>query len=354
MLPVKLDLDPGEGDSPDSFFPSFRPAVAELTNRGNGKVCFMKTKTSTTRNLVSHAPLRLAFLLVPLAFAGFALSSTAWAGDGRSENWRQAAFDPAHTAFNRGETILSPANVGNLTQAWASPVGTFTLFASPVVCGGKVFIGGDDGHMYALDATTGATVWVGPTQASFFVDSAAVGHRLVFANSIYSTLLAYDAETGAIAWTSNLTDVRASPTLSNGTLYVASNDGTLTALDAETGTPLWSRQGGCCVYDQAPAVDGGRVFQMRTDHTLTGYDARTGRQLWSTSAFSVGTLAASGGVLFFNEYPNVIALDEATGTQLWASPVLALQPDGAPAVANGLVFVTTTSLMALDAATGAV
>src|SRR5262249_31179267 len=40
-------------------------------------------------------------------------------GEGRSANWRQAAFDPAHTAFNRVETILSPANVGNLTLAWA-------------------------------------------------------------------------------------------------------------------------------------------------------------------------------------------------------------------------------------------
>jgi outer membrane protein assembly factor BamB len=279
------------------------------------------------------------------------------AGEGRSANWRQAAFDPAHTAFNRVETILSPANVGNLTQAWAVPVGTQTLFASPVVSGGKVFIGGSvglEGHMYAFDEASGATLWVGPAQESFFVDSAAVGHRLVFANSIFSTLLAYDAETGAIAWTSNLTDVRASPTLSNGTLYVASFDGTLTALDAQTGTPLWSAQGGCCVFDQAPAVDGDRVFQIRTDHTLTAYNARTGRQLWSTPAFSVGTLAASGGVLFFTEFPNVVAMDEATGTQLWASAVLTFAPDGAPAVANGLVFVTTSTLLALDAATGAV
>ena len=281
------------------------------------------------------------------------------ASERRSANWRQAAFDPAHTAFNRVETILNPSNVGHLTQAWAAPVGTLTLSASPVVSGGKVFIGGSvglEGHMYAFDAATGATLWVGPAQASFFVDSAASAHGLVFANSIYSTLLAYDAETGAIAWTSNLTDVRASPTLSNRTLYVASFDGTLTALDAETGTPLWSAEGGCCVFDQAPAVDGGRVFQIRTDHTLTAYNARTGSQLWSRPAFSVGTLAASGGVLFFTEFPNVVAVDEATGTQLWASGVLSGSPTvAAPAVANGRVFVTTLSdLFALDAATGAV
>ena len=277
----------------------------------------------------------------------------------RSANWRQAAFDPAHTAFNRVETILGPSNVGHLTLAWAAPVGTLNLFASPVVSGGKVFIGGSvglEGHMYAFDAATGATLWVGPPQASFFVDSAASAHGLVFANSIYSTLLAYDAETGAIAWTSDLTDVRASPTLSNRTLYVASSDGTLTALDAETGTSLWSAEGGCCVFDQAPAVDGGRVFQIRTNHTLTAYNARTGSQIWSAPAFSVGTLAASGGVLFFTDFPNVVAVDEATGIQLWASGVLSGFPTvAAPAVANGRVFVTTlASLFALDAATGAV
>src|SRR5437773_6775142 len=53
------------------------------------------------------------------------------AGEGGSANWRQAAFDPAHTAFNRVETILSPSNVGHLAQAWAAPVGTLNLFASP-------------------------------------------------------------------------------------------------------------------------------------------------------------------------------------------------------------------------------
>src|SRR5207247_4751549 len=52
------------------------------------------------------------------------------AGEGRSANWRQAAFDPAHTAFNRVETILSPSNVKNFTQAWAAPVGTLTLYVS--------------------------------------------------------------------------------------------------------------------------------------------------------------------------------------------------------------------------------
>lgn len=170
---------------------------------------------------------------------------------------------------------------------------------------------------------------------------------------MYQPLFAYDAETGRFVWTA-LSDVRASPTFADGVLYVASFDGTLYALDPQTGVPIWSASGGCCVYDQAPVVDGGKVFQMRTDHTLTAYDATNGTQLWSTAAFAVGTLAAAHGMLFFNDYPNVVALDEASGTQVWAAPVLTAATTGAPAVANGLVFVTQSSLMALNANTGEV
>ena len=36
--------------------------------------------------------------------------------------WRQAAFNSAHTAHNRFERVLSPSNVSQLTQAWAVPV----------------------------------------------------------------------------------------------------------------------------------------------------------------------------------------------------------------------------------------
>jgi glucose dehydrogenase len=93
-------------------------------------------------------------------------------------NWHQAAFDSAHTAHNRLETVLTPSNVGQLTQVWASQVGTGALYASPVVARGKVFIGSGDGRMYAFDAATGATLWIGEQQDLFFVDSAAAGHDL--------------------------------------------------------------------------------------------------------------------------------------------------------------------------------
>jgi outer membrane protein assembly factor BamB len=298
----------------------------------------------------------LSFLAVSFVAAGD-LPKTLGSGGSTSPtttgDWVQAGFDSAHSGFNRFETQLNRGNVGNLTQLWAAQVGVGLLYASPVVCNGRVYIGSGDGRMYAFDAATGATLWVGPQQSLFFVDSAAASRGLVFASSLYSTFLAYKADTGEIAWTSELRDVRASPTLHGRTLYVGSFDGRLAALDAETGAPKWSTNAECCIFDQAPVVDGGRVFQMRTDDTLTAYDAQSGEQLWSKSEFSVGTLAAARAMVFFNYYPNVVALDAATGAELWTAPLGAASAS-APAVANKAVFVTTSNLRALDVATGAV
>ncbi len=298
--------------------------------------------------------LLLSFLAVSFVAAGD-LPKTLGSGGSKSPtatgDWVQAGFDSAHSGFNRFETQINRGNVGTLTQLWASQVGGGLLYASPVVCNGRVYIGSGDGRMYAFDAATGATLWVGPQQSLFFLDSAAASHGLVFASSLYSTFLAYKADTGEIAWTSQLRDVRASPTLHGRTLYVGSFDGRLAALDAETGAPKWSTNAECCIFDQAPVVDGGRVFQMRTDDTLTAYDAQSGEQLWSKPAFATGTQAAAYGMVFFTDFPNVVALDAATGEEVWRALGAG---SAAPVVANRHVFVIQATLMALDAATGAV
>ena len=91
---------------------------------------------------------------------------------------------------------------------------------------------------------------------------------------------------------------------------------------------------------------------MRDEGTLTAYDAVSGEQLWQIDAFSVGTLAAGSGMLFYSYFPDVVALDQATGAEVWRAPVGSARA-GSPAVANGMVFVTQSSLWALDAVTGA-
>lgn len=88
-----------------------------------------------------------------------------------------------HNALRSGtQAVMSPLAdpylVKKLEVVWRFPatgsVGPFR--ASPVVRGGRVFVGSSDGHLYALDGATGALAWTyppsGPALTSQFVSNA--------------------------------------------------------------------------------------------------------------------------------------------------------------------------------------
>jgi len=321
---------------------------------------------NTTRAAVSIVSLFvLSLLAVSLAAEADVpntLESDDSTGPTRAGDWVQEGFDPGHTSFNRLETELSPENVGNLVKLWESSVGGGLPFCGPVVRDGKVYIGSGaagDGRMYAFDAATGATLWVGESQAPlFFSATAAVGHGLVFANAFNSPFLAYDAETGEIAWNSGLGGIKAAPTLQGRRLYLFGADDLVHALDPETGTEIWSQNPGGPNTGQAPVVLNGRVFQSACVRGgLTAYDAQTGEILWHKNACSGAGVVATQGRLFFRGTfeggsDSVIALDAATGELIWETPTLPGSTSAVPAVAYGMVFVTFVDLIALDARTG--
>src|SRR6516162_306457 len=62
---------------PTASFPSFRPTIAELTRRGNRKVCFMKAKTSPATNSMDRSPLQRGFLVTALALTCLAVGPQA-------------------------------------------------------------------------------------------------------------------------------------------------------------------------------------------------------------------------------------------------------------------------------------
>src|SRR5438105_12180650 len=73
-------------------------------------------------------------------------------------NWSQFGYDQAHSRTNPYENVLSRTNVSRLTLDWSSPTGG-VIGSSPAVANGVVYIGSDDGKMYALDAKTGTRLW---------------------------------------------------------------------------------------------------------------------------------------------------------------------------------------------------
>src|SRR6266550_4066649 len=83
-------------------------------------------------------------------------------------NWSTWGYDDQRTGFNPAETTLTTANVGTLTTKWSFTLGQPTigqpLYAEGVTISGTptnvLYVISEDGKLYALNADTGAQIWV--------------------------------------------------------------------------------------------------------------------------------------------------------------------------------------------------
>src|SRR5688572_10617014 len=164
---------------------------------------------------------------------------------------------------------LTAAQVPKLTLKWAFgfPNGT-SAYAQPAVAGGRVFVGSDNGFVYALDAASGCVYWSFEakggvrTAISLGAIKSGTGARYaLYFGDLKAKVYAVDAETGGLIWMQKadahpLARITGAPALANGRLYVpvssleegaGANDnyecctfrGSVIALDAASGKQLW-------------------------------------------------------------------------------------------------------------------
>jgi eukaryotic-like serine/threonine-protein kinase len=100
---------------------------------------------------------------IPLFFA--LLLSLAVPAAASSADWPQFHFGADRSGFNPGETTLSASNLAELGLSWRTTIRSAPLSA-PVVGAGTVYVGSNDGSLYALNASTGGIVWRGATGSS--------------------------------------------------------------------------------------------------------------------------------------------------------------------------------------------
>ncbi|MGW3246541.1 caspase, EACC1-associated type, partial [Streptomyces sp. NPDC001070] len=148
----------------------------------------------------------------------------------------------------------SPSPTPPLHHTWAYTTGNM-VFSSPAVVGGIVYVGSDDGKVYALDAATGTRKWAYATGNTVSSSPAVVG-GIVYVGSYDGKVYALDAATGTRKWAyATGLSVYSSPAVVGGIVYVGSYGGKVYALDAATGTRKWAYATGLSVYS-SPAVVG--------------------------------------------------------------------------------------------------
>jgi outer membrane protein assembly factor BamB len=115
-------------------------------------------------------------------------------------------------------------------SVWQAPFGGFSQ-SDLAVANGTVYAGSFDGNLYAFDARTGAPKW--SFKAGTEVDDApAVANGVVYvASTENGVLYALNASSGASLWSAPATGhfMFSSPSVANGMVFIGSDDGKLYA-----------------------------------------------------------------------------------------------------------------------------
>lgn len=227
--------------------------------------------------------------------------------------------------------VVSAFNGG--TQMWSSNIGE--IISSGVATDGTlVVVGTRSGKIVAINGATGGVAWEKQLPSSSLAPALIGGGRvMVSAND--GVIYALDATSGASVWqfsTQNPSvSVRGAATpisLDARTALFGTADGRIHAINPELGTPLWTRRvgravGGSQVHrmsdvDGTPLVVGQYLYVPSYSGQLTGFDMSTGRTLFTSELASIKAPALLGNrVVGASVEGDVVAFDAMTGERAW-------------------------------------
>lgn len=208
----------------------------------------------------------------------------------------QANVEWAQAGGTASKAYGNLALADNPARAWTAQVVGATnrrrLAAAPVIGGGRVYAVGTDGVVSAFDASTGARAWTfrgeaaGDLANSLFGGGASYADGRVYATDGAGNVYALDAGTGAQMWKVKPSGpLRGSPTVAFNLVFVMSQDNQIFALDAADGSLEWQESGSATqagVFGVgAPAAAQGTVVAGYSSGELVAYRYENGRVLWS-------------------------------------------------------------------------
>jgi len=210
----------------------------------------------------------------------------------------------------------------------------------------------DPAHTGTTDSSaptsTPVVLWSFQAPADITSSPAIVKDRLYFTDYT-GNLYCLNALTGTQIWNLRGHD---SPTVNEGIVYVGSN--LITAYNASTGAKIWSDQ---TLYESggtSPVVVEGIVYtSFKGFHA---YNASTGDKIWNvTSSDQFSSPIISNGIVYFNGYSIIFALDALTGAKVWQFTTNSATQYhlSSPTIYNGHVYAGLSErFYCLDALTG--
>ena len=319
---------------------------------------------------------------------------TAWCPfAARAEDWPQFR-GPGRDGVWHETGIMQTFPVAGLTIAWRAPVGPG--WSSPVVAQGRVYVTDVElakpvatERVWCFDAVSGKPLWSHRYVAAYpdwAFEAASGGPRstpIASGDKLYTLgcmghLFCLDAASGAIVWEKSLakeygqaefTGVTASPLIEDDLLilYICGKpNATVIALEKNTGTEVWRALDDKFTYSSPIILTAGgqRQLIVWTQEAVTSLNPRTGETWWREPVRTPGDSAIAAPVhagdrLLVSGLMFQLDPIKPAATVLWpASKALGpriLSNTSTPLLQGDHVYAarTTGELVCLDARTGA-
>ncbi|MBV6699177.1 PQQ-like beta-propeller repeat protein [Kitasatospora aureofaciens] len=278
---------------------------------------------------------------------------------------RQHRWDPRHrlhegmTSVSRG-TAFTVGPDGSVTaldllrrhRRWTMKGVACEIVSAPRVSGGDVFGLGCTKRasergvdcVAALHEEDGSGRWLSPT-ASPLSGVWSVTDDAVYVIEMpppHIRLVALDSATGARRWESDSFDgTPADLTAAGETVFLRTTERQLHAVDTHSGRTRWSAVG----ISRPPTMADGRVLLVRNARMLLAVDPATGQDVWPRRP-SNGTLLiaplVTDGAIYTIGHTGLTARNAATGRALGSPYNMSLSPDdhGTPVMLDGVLYFT--------------
>jgi len=279
----------------------------------------------------------------------------------------RANVDWAQPGGNAGKSMGHLALGSGSTRVWTADVsGTNKrerLAAAPVVAGGRLFVVDTRAMVHAFDAATGAKAWSTEIEVqddgkpSRFGGGVSADGTMVYATNGVGDVIALNAADGGELWKVRPAGpLRGAPTISNGNVYVMTQDNQIYALSQSDGSVQWNEAGTVGLAGifgvAAPAAAQGTVIAGYSSGELTAYRYENGRNLWndalartsiSTSVATLSDIDADpvidrGRVFALGQGGRMAAYELVTGQRIWELNIAGI---ATPVIAGEWVFVLT-------------
>lgn len=252
--------------------------------------------------------------------------------------WEGWGADLANSRYQPGLAAgIDRSQVKDLKLKWAFGFpGAAATFGQPTAFAGKLYVGSEDGTVYAIDAATGCLWWMfkAPATVKTAISIARKGSTVFFGDT-NGNVYALKAEDGSVVWKAHpdphpAARITGSPLLVGTRLYVPISSGEEGA-SADPAYPCCTFRGSVVALNAGTGKEIWRAFTIAEEPKPTHQSAQ-GVQYWGPSGAAVWSSPTADlkrhaiYVATGNNYSgppteasdSVVAFDMDTGKKIWS------------------------------------